>query len=402
MRYSDPKLCTYKLDITKPWFVDFTCIDDNGNKIYKQFRGGINYFHSKEERLRAGNALILYWKRRLREGWSPWEENHTPDTQNMQLNEAIDFALSQCFVAKKTKQGYRSTCGFFKEAASCLGYSRLPISSLKRTHIKILLQYIKEKRGWSNTAYNRNLASFKSVLSRLIDWEILEFNPAEKIKTLPVAETNKYVTYTQQEKKMIREYLYLHHYRFFVYFQVIYHTGIRPKEILALKIKDIDFSKQLISIFPDIEQGNSKTKSIRLVPVNNQLLPYLRELKLQEYSIDCFIFGSPYETGKGNKGSAAGKLTGAMHPDYFKPSHVQIKRDTVTKFWKKIVKDKLGIDKYLYAGKHTGADDKILAGIPIDALKELYGHSSQHMTEKYARKVKEVNRRIIIDKSPEF
>lgn len=91
-----------------------------------------------------------------------------------------------------------------------------------------------------------------------------------------------------------------------------------------------------------------------------------------------------------------------MHPDYFKPSTTQIKRDTVTKLWKKIVKDKLGIDKYQYALKHSGANDKIMAGIEIDALQELYGHSSKLMTVKYATKVKELYKKQIIDLSPSF
>lgn len=91
-----------------------------------------------------------------------------------------------------------------------------------------------------------------------------------------------------------------------------------------------------------------------------------------------------------------------MRDDYFQPSPNHIKRDTVTKLWKKIIINKLGIDKHKYALKHTGANDKILAGIDLDALRELYGHSSKLMTEKYARRVKEVYRAQIIEKSPSF
>lgn len=62
----------------------------------------------------------------------------------------------------------------------------------------------------------------------------------------------------------------------------------------------------------------------------------------------------------------------------------------------------LGINKHLYALKHTGADDKILAGIELDALRELYGHTSKLMTERYARKVKDIYRAQIVQKSPSF
>ncbi len=52
--------------------------------------------------------------------------------------------------------------------------------------------------------------------------------------------------------------------------------------------------------------------------------------------------------------------------------------------------------------KHTGCDDKILAGIDLDALKELYGHSSKYMTENYASVLKQVNRKKIVKLSPSF
>lgn len=56
----------------------------------------------------------------------------------------------------------------------------------------------------------------------------------------------------------------------------------------------------------------------------------------------------------------------------------------------------------MYSLKHKGADDKILAGIDLDALRELYGHRSKYMTEKYARAVKDLYRKQIIDNSPDF
>lgn len=171
---------------------------------------------------------------------------------------------------------------------------------------------------------------------------------------------------------------------------------------MALKIENINLEHEEISIYPDLDAENSKTKSIRKVPINKHLLPFLRELNLNEYPANYYVFGSPYTPGKGNSGSYKGGLTGAMHPDYFKPSLTHIKRDTITRFWKNTVIDILGIQKYQYAMKHTGGDDKIMAGMSLDALRELYGHHSIYMTVKYASKIKEVYKKQIIDHSPAF
>jgi hypothetical protein len=128
------------------------------------------------------------------------------------------------------------------------------------------------------------------------------------------------------------------------------------------------------------------------VPISKALMPFLRELHLQDYADECYVFGSPYK--KGSK-------VDSTHQEYFKPS-MKVKLDTVTKFWKRIVKIKLGIVKYLHAAKHTGADAKILAGMDLDTLRELYGYSSKLMTEKYPREVKKIRFNEIIEKSPGF
>ncbi len=96
----------------------------------------------------------------------------------------------------------------------------------------------------------------------MVEWDIIEHNPAEKIKLLRVTETQKFIPLTPAERTTIKEYLIKNHYRFFVYIMCIFYGGIRPKEVLSLKIKDIDFKQQLIKIIPDLESENSKTKTI--------------------------------------------------------------------------------------------------------------------------------------------
>jgi len=56
----------------------------------------------------------------------------------------------------------------------------------------------------------------------------------------------------------------------------------------------------------------------------------------------------------------------------------------------------------MYGLKHKGGDDKLLAGISLDALRELYGHSSKQMTERYVTKLFQIHSEEILDKSPEF
>ena len=113
-------------------------------------------------------------------------------------------------------------------------------------------------------------------------------------------------------------------------------------------------------------------------------------MEFEKLPKEYYLFGSFREAGKGNIGK---------YKDFI-PGPTKINRDTATKRWEKIVKKGLGIDMNLYAMKHLGADRKILAGLEIDSLRELYGHTSKLMTEKYARVIKEVHRKNILENSP--
>jgi integrase len=400
--FTEPKL--YKA--SNGWYIGFTITNTlTGQKKEIQSRRGLNYLKKKEQKLRHAHALVQWWKERLENGWTPeeWLIDIPKDSLIFPVTkfiDALDFALDNCVVASKTKSGYKGSVKFFKQAATALNLN-MAIKDIDRPHIMLMLKWIREKRKWSNHAYNKHLGYICAVIGRLLDWKVIKYNPAENIKTLPVAETRKFVPYTEEEKKAIQDYLFANHYRFFVYLLTIYHTGMRPKEVLAIKIKDIDLNNAMITILPDLQAENSKTKNIRYVPINNHLMMFFREFELEQYQQEYYLFGSPYESGKGNRGSSK-QGNGAKHPDYFKPSPVQVKRDTVTKLWKEIVIDKLKIKKHLYAMKHTGADAKILAGIDLDTLKELYGHSSKFMTQKYVSVLLEVHKKTIIEKSPEF
>lgn len=399
--FTPPELCTYDNNLSKSWFVYFSFTDHLSQKtVRRQFRGDINLETTAKERLAAGNKLKQYWQDQLKHGWSPFLNTVLNDLSKMRFNESLDWALKKCSVAGKTKQGYTGTVEFFKKAAIALHLDKALITGIKKQHIMLLLDHIKETRKWSNHAYNKNANYISGVFSRLEKYEIIEHNPAHKIPLLTVAETDMYQTITDPEKIIIRDHLTKVHPSFFTYVMLIYHTGIRPVECLALKISDVYLDKKLIIIKPVIVDENSKTKDIRMVPLNDHITKLLR-YHIEGHEKHLYIFGSPNGPG-GNKGSQKGGISGAMRSDYFRPSEFRVKRDTATKLWNALVIVGLGIKKYMYALKHTGGDDKILAGISIDALKDMYGHHSKYMTEKYAKKIKGVYRDQIILNSPDF
>lgn len=410
--FTIPVVCTTN---ENDWYIFFQFFHA-GEWHKRKLREGINRIKDRNQRKKEASILSEMRHQWLKEGWNPVTDPEFKlrgiQTENglksMHMNQALDFALENKTLASKSLIDYRNILNHIKAGCTKYGYDLLPITEVKRIHILDILKQLKRDRILSNHGYNKYLCCISSMFSKLEEWCIIDYNPASKIKQLPVAESEKYQAYTDKEKEIIEKTLRENHYNFYIFFLTLYHTGIRPKELLSLHVSDVHIEQQLILILPDLKKENSKTKFIRPVPIANELLPYLKDhianLPKDCDREHCYLFGSLFKPGKGNGGggTSTGGVSGAMRKAYFTPSYLHIKRDTVTKLWHSLIIKGAGINKYLYAGKHTGANDKIMAGIDLDALRELYGHQSKYMTEKYAKIIKQVNAKQIREKAPAF
>jgi integrase len=380
--YSTPKVVKYD-DLSKPWFVYFRY-----NKVLFRFKYGINYITDLKKREKEANLLRDALHQKLKEGWDPTLPEVIQEQTNLSFSEALDFAMEKKSpnLGSKTISGYNGTVRFMKAAIEKLDFGNLPITDVKRIHIKLLVEKAKEQRKWSNNAYNKHLNHLKAILSELIQWDLIESNPAHNIKNLPVSESDANQPASVDDIEKIKKELESKHFDFWVFCLTIFHTGIRPEEITKLTLGMVDLRNNEIILPAEI----TKTKRKRIVPINPHLKSYYKQMGFEKLPKEYYLFGSFREAGKGNIGKFKD----------FIPGPTKINRDTATKRWEKIVKKELGINMNLYAMKHLGADRKILAGLEIDSLRELYGHTSHLMTEKYARAIKEVHRKNILENSP--
>jgi len=380
--FTQPKVCKAA---DGNWYVFFRY-----NGQLKKFKKGINYIKDLAKREKEAIALAEAIHKKLKTGWNP----NIPEIEFSQpdytIFNALKFALEKKKpnIAEKTYSGYSGTVSFISDAITQLGLKAMPVADVKRAHIKLFLEAAAKKRKWSNKAYNKHLNHLKAILSELIQWDVIQFNPAHQIKNLPVEEIEANIPATPRQHKKIKETLENQYPEFYKFILTIFHTGIRPAEILQIKISMIDLYKQQIILPQEI----TKTRRKRIVPINNHLLQFYTNMQLEKFPTHYYLFGSHRTPGKGNTGNF----------EDFIPGPTQIKRDTATKRWYKIVKEDLGFDVNMYSNKHAGANAKILAGMPLDALRELYGHTSKLTTEIYAKAIKDVYRKQIMANSPEY
>lgn len=379
--YSKPKLCKSK----SGWYVHFRF-----NNRQKRYKLGLNLIENEKEREQEFNVLAKVLEKKLKNGWNPFDDI-SPEEDSFRLVEALDFALKKKknVIAPKTYSGYKGTVTFIKAAISALCIDYLEVKNVKRSHIRTIIEKAKEQRKWSNKSHNKNLNYLSAIMDELLHWDIIEVNPVTKIRRLPEEESISNRTPTEKEHKIIKCELKTNHSYFYNFIETEFHTGIRPKEILSIQLNMIDLENREIHLPPKITKSGTKKRN---VVINNHLYKMLSDMELSMNPQNFYLFGSYREKGRGNVGK---------HLDFI-PGPTPIKRDTATKRWKRIVKDKLGIDVNMYAYKHKGADDKLLAGVELDSIRNQLGHTTKKMTTTYAKGITGVYKKDIIDNSPEF
>jgi integrase len=361
-----------------------------------QFRDTYGLNKIKDLKLREAeyNKLCSDMLVDLKNGYNPNIPDGIQSQSDMLIVEALRFALDKKkpYIDPKTFKTYRATIDVFETSIISLSLGNLKILDLKRLHIRLILEKTSKTEKWTDKTHNKCLGHLKILLSELVKWDITEANSATGIDNIKVdKESDFHKPASDPDIDKIRNHLIEKDFRFYVFSITVFHTGIRMKELLLTTLSMVNMAKNEFNLIGAI----TKNGKARTVPINKHLKEYLFKMDFSKLPKDYYLFGSFKEPGMGNRGKN-------QHLIDFTPAPTPISRDTAGRRWKKLVKDDLGITMNLYAMKHHGADKKILAGMNMDSLRELYGHSSKLMTEKYAKIIKEVYRKDIMDNSPDF
>ncbi len=154
-------------------------------------------------------------------------------------------------------------------------FGNMPIDKLKRSDIKEWIQIQLEEK--TPKTVGNYLASLRGIIDVAIDKEVIKHNVAKNIK-LPAHYTEEIEPFSSEEVKVLldksNDFLKL-------YLAIGFYTGMRTGEILGLQYNDIDFKRKVIYVSRTIGEGKISTpktrKSIREVPIFDDLLPYLKK-----------------------------------------------------------------------------------------------------------------------------
>lgn len=269
----------------------------------------------------------------------------------------FDFLQFQKRYSKNTLVSYKNDLTSFFNFLQTQ-YPDISVCDIKTVYVRSWIADMKDNKMTARSL-NRKLSSLRSFFKFLLKNQIVKFNPVSGItspkmpKRLPQFITEKdiqnlFTTIEFSEGfKGLTEKLLL---------KVLYFTGIRKAELIAIKENDIDKMNSLIKIL-------GKGKKERLLPVNNLLVNELmfyaaekKKLGLSNENNNLFV------TEKGT----------SLDPKQ------------VYNIAKKYISQITTIDKKSpHILRHTFATHLMNNGAELNAVKELLGHASLAATQIY-------------------
>lgn len=325
---------------------------------------GINRDYSEfNTRYKAICRMKRAVKEMLSDGHSPYDIKIV-EGEIMTVNKALDYALDnkKLKVGKATYKNYSFRVDQLKKFLKKIGVLDRSIEIFNVRIIRDFLKNIAKNSSMSNR--NNSLRVIKSLFSELYENDIIKENYIAKIKIEKVVQEEKrFKSYSHKQAVEILNYLEDNDPIMALFIKFIGYNFLRPKEIVRLKVKDIDLGNKLLTVF--VKQGYVKTKRIP-----DEIVHILSKHNLSKNNNPLF---SRSEIGKKWDRDETGKQ------QYYSKRYTKIKR-------------KLGYGQgyTLYSFRHTyitigykNLRKRLSKDDALDELMQYTGHETREALNKY-------------------
>lgn len=342
----------------KEVYVSFYVLDPSNNKL-KRLRVRCNKLKKRREKLRHATLLCAEINRKLYVGWNPLTGSEPQEFKRKSIKEATNdyYETKRENLRKDSKRSYSSMLSFFIKWCEKQKISNWQCNQFSCQHAgRFLSDYNSSVR--SSYSYNSMLCFLKGLFKYFYTSELIQSNPFESFQPkkretkqrtiIPKAERKRIANYFQKRK--MPEYIAM--------MKLCFKCFVRPKEILMLKICDIDYGESLIRIPPDV----SKNHIERTIGVPADIMRFFRNLNHD--NPNDYIFSQNY-----------------------RPGPILYTTKNLFKTWQ-TMREKLCMPPsyHFYSLKDTGITEMLEKGVPTKYVMELAGHHSFSMTERYVHK----------------
>lgn len=355
----------------KEVYVCYYVLDPTNDKL-KRIRVRCNRIKNPRERTKYATLLCTEINRKLYNGWNPLINEEPTSSKRLSVVEAAtDFVRQkEKDLRKDTVRSYRSKLAFFTRWCEKAGISDWLCGRFTNSHAENILDEYGSS-GRSAYAYNSMLQFLKSLYRSLVSKGLAACNPFAGFKGKK-REVKRRVTIPKQDRKRILNYFHKRGMSEYVaMIRLCFKYLIRPKEILMLRVRDIDFDTGLLHIPPEV----SKNHTERTIALGYDVMKYFQELQKRDCNSDDYIFSTD-----------------------FKPGNRLYTTKNMFASWQRMRERLVMPDSYhFYSLKDTGITEMLESGMPSKFVKDLAGHHSLSMTERYlhisdARRILQTNK----------
>lgn len=321
------------------WYIDYR--DEDGKRVQKVVKNA----QQREDALIELQTKVAQCFEK--------EHPHIAKTEKIRFPKFVEMYLEN--YAKVNKRSWKDDFYRLRKFIELFGNAHLhEISPIEIEKFKLA----KLSDGLSKSTINRYLAILKRMFNIAIDWGYAKENPVKRVKFYTEKDNLKERILTEEEEDRLLEASSEHLRTILV---VALNTGMRRGEILNLKWSQIDLQAR------EIKVEKTKSGKPRIVDINSFLLDVLTKLK-NEHKDGQYVFLNP-KTGKPYK-KLQTSFNGACR--------------------------RAGIKGLRFHDlRLTFASRLIMRGVDLIRVKELLGHSSVKMTERYTHSNREGRKKAV-------
>lgn len=360
----------------KVWYIVYYVQDPYTGELTR-VRIKCNRIASLTQRRQAARAMIRTLNEKLEAGWNPLvsgDDRKTYTPLSIALDEYLKVKSREAEEA--SMRVYRSLVKFLKNFMEDSHLSQdFPVNQFSEEMAADMMEGLKVS-DISPRTYNNYLRSLKTLWNWFIEYRYAHLNPFSGFRPNSKRMQKKTrVLLSKEDRKALFELLEKENPNYLCICLLCYYCFIRPKEIVLLRIKDIDLTKQCVYISKEIAKNDKD--SVRTIP--DAVMPVFRQLKIKNAQPDDYIFSwdRKYMFTPGRKQSCSRELA---------------------RYWNNFVRAKLGwgLERQFYSLKDTGMTD-MSRYLALPFIQGQADHSSLAVTSIYIQKKMDIQEQIKVN-----
>ena len=342
----------------KSSYVAFYVINpETGNLVRKRIK--VNRVARGQKRDKFARTLSCEINRKLYEGWNPYLENDAYFSGTSMQKGIKEFLEAKGRnVRPDTFRSYHSYLKWFNGFLQRSGKIQMPIRTFTDRDAEKAMKELEARSDIGSATYNSYLEFFRNLFNYFINRNWLKENPFSRIERKREEQKRRELIPPHIRQQIADYFVQTQQIPYLYIMQLCYRCLIRPKEILMLKIKDIDFVDNIINLPADV----AKNHKARTIGVPAEIMAYLN--KIRDHEPNEYIFSKGYLPGFELKSSKDTSKTWALMRKHLN----------------------LPLKYQFYSLKDTGITELLERGVPAKYVKDLADHSSLEVTERYMHK----------------